>query len=156
MRPSTRQSVIRKLLSALLHSSLSARELREVADELISNSKFATDLSVLLGEIVAKLEDMAPQKSTANSASEFDQIESVLASFKRRKISKSELLKVISALEPNSARQYSSSKLNSIEIAKEFLSSATPEQRLRFSVMLSPRNEASLIDPYLLGILKKK
>jgi len=152
MTPKTRERAARVLLSSLLTSDLTASELRELSEEMLSSPDFLANLSILLRDLATRLSHGDGQRKHSDANGESRQLSELLYSeIQRRRLSKADVLALLSRVSPTmlGAR---STDLPLRRLLRDYLIRASQSEREQLVKLLSSEKSD---DPYLRGILKR-
>jgi len=153
MRASTRERVLRTLLSAFINSSLTPQELEELLDEISVNSKFREDLRRVLWAVSSALRDKPKQKEL--HPSDVTSVDQILDMVKRRRFSKNEVLRTMNRAAPTLMSKLLPNSATLGEIVRDFLTRASVEERSKFIALLAPK-DLTVNDEYLQGIFDSR
>jgi hypothetical protein len=151
MRARVREKIARAVVSALIGSELTARELREATDELCRypflNPKDAERLLDLIDGLIVD----APQKAFGDEVGRSTQ-EIALHHIERRRLSKREVLDLMEKSFGKPIGELVSTDLTRNEMISRFFGIATSSSIQRFLALIAPTSKD---DPYLQGIMKR-
>lgn len=153
MRPETRDTVMRLLLAALLNSRLSARELREFADEIIGNASIGFHFGKLIQDVVTRLDESGAVKRVERLKENVGDEDEAYATVQRRRLSKRGILDRMAAVVPPSNVNFSAEKMTVREILAKFFRAVTPEERKKFMALIESTDAG---DAYLSGIVQRR
>ncbi len=153
MRASTRERILRTLLSAFINSTLTPQELEELSEEISHNTQFQEDLRRALRAVSSVLRDERKHKEL--NPSEVSPLDHVFALVKRRRWSKDEVLRAMNRAAPGLMGKPLSDNLSLKEIVQDFWAKTSEVERSRFMSLLPPKGLA-MNDEYLQGINNRR
>lgn len=157
MHSISRERAMRLLLAALINSSMSADQLRQLAEEIRLSDKFASDFANLLQYVAEQVRTPSNQKNQKQSGQiDRESLNMALVSIKRRRLSKKEIIDIITSVAPDFKEQGKKEDVKTRDIVAKFLAIASAEQRTHFLDLISRKGEGPSDDPYLRGIVGKR
>jgi hypothetical protein len=153
MRASTRERVLRTLLSAFINSSLTPQELEELLDEISVNSKLREDLRRAFSAVSSALHDERRQKEL--HPTELSSVHQILDLVKQRRLSKDEVLRVMIRAAPSLTPKLALDNATLRDIIRDFWARASVVERSKFIALFAPKGSVGS-DEYLQGIFEKR
>lgn len=148
----TQSKLIRILSSALLQSSLSDEELREISNALAEDPHLLRQIAWVVKAYVDEVAQLRLPSEVFNVHHPNSLIDELVSEIKRRRLSKHQLLNTISTLVPDLAKTVHLERTTASEIVSTFMSQANESAKAQFInwLRLPPNTDA-----YLNGILKQ-
>lgn len=157
MRANNKERLTRVILAAILTSDFTNNELQHLADEIAIDSDFPRDLSMLLKQIVDRLQNGGPRKQPSQTIDPDNYLDLINHVIQRRKLSRQQVLKLLDWVMPEVSLIAKSAKLTTQQAIEYFFTRASPAQQERFLSRLSPDQDVRDVrgDPYVRGIDRK-
>ena len=152
MRNKTRERVTRLLIAAFLKSDMSNSEIQELSDAISSNPEYLHDFSMLLKDVIDRLQQSGTKKFVSMQESPLALQDIALAAIQRRKLSKKDVLSIMAMVAPPMMRRISSKAIPMRHLLREFFSFVSPAQAQRFLSLIDSR---AADDAYLQGIIRR-
>lgn len=156
MEDKVEERLIRLILSSILSSDFTRRELRSISKSLNrDDSEFSSRLARTISDTLKSLDDnLSPQKNIpdAQPTKNSRNIEQTLSIIKRKRLSKHKILLLINRISP-SMTNYLSEGSSMREILNDYFSQESFDKINLFFSQLN--SESALGDDYLEGIIDK-
>jgi len=156
MNEKIEEHVLRLIISSILNSDLTMRELRDISKLLAGDDGFSLRLSNIINDILKSLNNnLSPRKNIKDSylAEDNGKIEKALSLIRRKRLSKNKVLSLIEEISP-SMLHLSSNNYTMHEILDTYFNL---ESDYNIDLFFKRLNSAKLlVDDYLRGIIEKK
>jgi hypothetical protein len=153
MQPRTRHRLIRSIVAALMQSDLTVEELRELADELATES-FGRDLGAMLRDVLFTVREAEVGKSNKRER-EVGQlsVEAIAMEIvRRRKLPRKVVVDLILRVSPRFRSQQAVRSGTISGMLRKFFQTSAPHEQNEFLNLL---DKGTAEDPYLRGIVDR-
>jgi hypothetical protein len=150
-RSPTRERALRILLSALLGSGLTGKELSQIAQELTLSPSLSWTLGALLRDVLQKLDVPGTKKNVSWKDDDFDAFAYSIIS--ERRLSKETVLHLMSTAMGEPPSDLSADSQTMRDLLRKFFAIASINERRKFLEMIEHSGED---DPYLRGIAQRR
>ncbi len=153
MKLTTREKLIRTILSSILSSDLSNKEIHSISDYLTRNEDIVLDLREILRDIANKLDiySCISSKSDNPYSTVSKRIGDIFNIIKRKRISKNKIIDYMNILSPNITI---SNRYSLQEIIEEYINNTSEDTNMKFINLLETGGKGG--DEYLQGIMNRR
>lgn len=153
MMPESKQRATRRVIAALIESGLTSEEMRQLLLSIAKNKQLLFTLQRLLDDGKVAWGEERPGSSGAPASYLSETVDAVVAAIDRQRMSKSELLELLSKYKLTKWNYQEGTKTSVRRLVETFIKNLSPNERADFvRLMLHGAQD----DPYLEGILKRK
>jgi len=159
MKTKTRERAIRILLSSIIGSDLTAREMQELSEAFLRGSEFSQDLGIIIKNLALDLKvgfHITKQDASDNLEIQEFTLEEAMEVIRRKRISKNKIVSLIRIISPKAGSYYDSKreKMTVKQIIQKFYDAHGREQFYDFMSLVLRGDRTQ--DEYLKGIMSDK
>ena len=156
MKGNTREKLLRIIVSSILSSDLTKKDIYDIGNSLTRSDDFFVDLKEMLKDICTKLDRYSStfSKSQYTYLDGNERLYDVMNVIKRKRISKNKLMNYIELISPNDSILQKASSTPVRELLEEYFNKKSENTQLELINLLETGDKGG--DEYLKGIMDRR